>query len=176
MEGDIRLLRRKSERCAKLRTATNRLPDSLVLGSRRASRCRSLRREAAGALGRTALHYVQSNFEIARVSGVPSPKIFDTVPPPDHSRVSCNLPGLGIEYFKCVVPLVIVSPSPCGRVAHAARTRRHLLVFLVSPPIATTTDVPQPRVENRVARGTRRPAEREVVTGHFRDTGRRLIE
>ena len=34
---------------------------------------------------------LRPNFKIARVLRVPSPKIFDTVPPPDHSRVSCNL-------------------------------------------------------------------------------------
>ena len=30
---------------------------------------------------------LRPNFKIARVLRVPSPKIFDTVPPPDHSRV-----------------------------------------------------------------------------------------
>ena len=50
-----------------------------------------------------------------------------------------------------------------------ARTR-----FGVSRLIAASTDVPQPRVENRVARGTGRPAEREVATGHFPDTSCRL--
>jgi len=35
---------------------------------------------------------LRPNFKIARVLRVPSPKIFDTVPPPDHSRVSGSLP------------------------------------------------------------------------------------
>ena len=34
---------------------------------------------------------LRPNFKIARVLRVPSPKIFDTVPPPDHSRVSGSL-------------------------------------------------------------------------------------
>ena len=66
-------------------------------------------------------------------------------------------------------------PSPYGRVAHAPPTRRHLLVFWVSLPIATTTDVPQARVENWVAKGTAHPIEREHETGHFRDTSCRLL-
>ena len=39
---------------------------------------------------------LRPNFKIARVLRVPSPKIFDTVPPPDHSRVSCNLTRHGV--------------------------------------------------------------------------------
>jgi hypothetical protein len=33
---------------------------------------------------------------------VTSPKIFDTVTPPDHSRVGGSLPALRIDYCKCL--------------------------------------------------------------------------